>query len=387
MRAVEQHAAFVELVFGEEASRLGHERGHQILLEVIEVLDRGAVRLEQLVVALGHGTRYDERGAGVVDQHRVHLVDDGIVVLALHEILGRRSHVVAQVVEAVFVVGSERDVGHVGLASRFGIGLVLVDAVYRQSVELVHGTHPLRVASGQIVVHRNDVHTLAGQRVEEYGQGSHERLSLSRRHLGDLALVEHHAAEQLHVVMHHVPFDVVSARGPMRRVDGLVAVDGHEILLSGKVAVERRRRHLHRVVFGEAARRVLHDGESLGQYLVQLLLDLLVNALGGGVYVFRNLLLVGERGAGQFEAGLLLDDVRLVVGDEVGDALHQLGAAGTQLVVRQTLYGRVYLLDFPNVRFYLLAILFGFRTEEEFDYVADYIHNVLHLISESNFIL
>ena len=74
------------------------------------------------VVAFGDRTRNDQRGAGVVDQHGIDLIDDGVVVLALHQILGRRSHVVAQVVEAVFVVGAEGDVGHVSLASGVRVG-------------------------------------------------------------------------------------------------------------------------------------------------------------------------------------------------------------------------------------------------------------------------
>ena len=71
-------------------------------------------------------------------------------------------------------------------------------------MELVHRAHPLRVSLGQVVVHRDQVHALLGQRVEEYGERRHEGLALARRHLGDLALVEHHAAEQLHLSLIHI---------------------------------------------------------------------------------------------------------------------------------------------------------------------------------------
>ena len=126
--AVELHAALVVLALRDQLARLGQQGRHEVLLQVVEAFDGRAVLLEHLVVALGHGSRDDERRPGVVDQHGVDLVDDGEMVLALHEVLGRRSHVVAQVVEAVFVVGSERDVGHVSLAAGVGVGLRVVDA-------------------------------------------------------------------------------------------------------------------------------------------------------------------------------------------------------------------------------------------------------------------
>jgi hypothetical protein len=45
------------------------------------------------------------------------------------------------------------------------------------------------------------VRALAGQRVEVNGQGRHQGLALARLHLGDLALVQHHAADHLDIVM------------------------------------------------------------------------------------------------------------------------------------------------------------------------------------------
>jgi hypothetical protein len=48
----------------------------------------------------------DQRGARLVDQDGVDLVDDGVVVAALHHLGAVVLHVVAQVVEAEFVVGA-----------------------------------------------------------------------------------------------------------------------------------------------------------------------------------------------------------------------------------------------------------------------------------------
>ena len=44
---------------------------------------------------------------------------------------------------------------------------------------------------------------LAGQRVEIGGEGRDERLALTGLHLGDGAVVQHHAADELHVEVPH----------------------------------------------------------------------------------------------------------------------------------------------------------------------------------------
>ena len=100
------------------------------------------------------------------------------------------------------------------------------DHPHRQPQVLVDLAHPLRVALGQVVVHRHHVNPVPRQRVQIAGQRRHQRLALAGLHLADLALVQHHAADQLHV---EVP-------------------------------------HLHR-----APPRLAHHGERLGQYLVQRL--------------------------------------------------------------------------------------------------------------------
>ena len=69
--------------------------------------------------------------------------------------------------------------------------------------------HPLRVAAGQVVVDGDQVGAAAGQRVEIQRQGGDEGLAFAGGHLGDLALVQHHAADELHVVRHHVPNQLV----------------------------------------------------------------------------------------------------------------------------------------------------------------------------------
>jgi hypothetical protein len=112
-------------------------------------------------------------------------------------------HVVAQVVEAELVVRAVGDVAAVGGLALLVVQVVLDDAD-RQAEEAVDAAHPLRVAAGQVVVDRDDVDALALEGVEVGGQRGDERLALAGLHLGDRAVVQHHAADELHVVVPHV---------------------------------------------------------------------------------------------------------------------------------------------------------------------------------------
>ena len=270
-------------------------------LHTEEFFHQWLILFEHLYIALGHGTADDERCTGVVDQHGVYLVDDGIVVGALHQVGRRHCHVVAQIVEAELVVRAEGDVGLVGLAACCGVGLVLVDTVDGESVEHIERSHPLRVALGQVVVDGHHVHAVAGQCVKEDGQCSHEGLTLAGGHLGNLALMEHHAAEELHVVVHHLPFQVVAAGCPVVVVDGLVAIDGDKVLarVAGQFAVEVVGRDDGLLVLCEAACRLLDDGIDLGHHLVEGLLVFLEG-------LFLYLVYLGED-VGTFVDGGVLD--------------------------------------------------------------------------------
>ncbi len=154
----------------------------------------------------------DQRGPRLVDQDRVDLVDDREVVPALDALLQAPGHVVAQVVEAELVVGAVGDVGVVLLAALLR-RLLGQDHADLEAEEAVHPAHPLRVALGQVVVDRDDVHALAGQRVEVGGQRRGQGLALAGPHLGDVAQVQRGAAHELHVEV------ALAERAPGRLAD------------------------------------------------------------------------------------------------------------------------------------------------------------------------
>ena len=171
-----------------------------VVLVALEAADHAG----ELVVELrrvADPARDDERGAGLVHEDRVDLVDDRVRVAALHLVGQRHRHVVAEVVEAELVV---RAVGDVAGVLRPLVHRVEVTRDHEADVEaeeVVHPAHPLRVERGEVVVHGDEVDALAGERVEVHGQRRHEGLALARLHLGDPPEVEGGAAHQLHVVV------------------------------------------------------------------------------------------------------------------------------------------------------------------------------------------
>jgi hypothetical protein len=119
-------------------------------------------------------------------------------VAALHHLGAVVFHVVAQVVEAEFVVGRVGDVAGVGLAA-----LVIVHAMGDdaggQAEEAIDLAHPFGVATGQVVVDGDNMDAIARKRVEIDRKGCDQGLAFTGLHFGDGVFIEDHAADQLDV--------------------------------------------------------------------------------------------------------------------------------------------------------------------------------------------
>ena len=172
--------------------------GNTLAGELGDELIHHSIELGGLLALAGD----DQGGTGLIDEDGVHLVHDGKGVAPLDQLLGVDGHVIPQVVKAELVVGS---VGDVGVVSRLlGRTHHPVDhQAHGQTHEAVDLAHPLGVTLGQVVVDGDDVHALAGQRVQVGGQGGHQGLAFAGLHLGDAALMQDDAADELHPVGAH----------------------------------------------------------------------------------------------------------------------------------------------------------------------------------------
>ena len=84
------------------------------------------------------------------------------------------------------------------------VGQRVLDAADRKAQGPIDLSHPLGVASGQIIIDRDDVNALAFQGVEVGRKCCDQRLSFTGLHLGDLPLVQENSADELDIEVAHV---------------------------------------------------------------------------------------------------------------------------------------------------------------------------------------
>ena len=197
-----QQAGGVQLLLDELVALVGQGRLVELFLDIVMALVELGDHLVDLDVeirlVLGRA-RDDQRRPGLVDQDRVDLVHDREIVIPLVDVLEVDLHVVAQVVEGELVV---RAVGHVALVGGvlLFLGLLRNDDADAHAQRVIDLAHPLGVATGQVVVHRDHVHPATGERVEIDGHDGGERLALAGLHLGNVAAMQEDRADHLHVI-------------------------------------------------------------------------------------------------------------------------------------------------------------------------------------------
>jgi len=147
--------------------------------------------------------RDDQRRARFIDQNRIDFIDNREIEAALDPLRRFEHHVVAQIIEAEFVVGAVRDIRCIRSLFAVVIHLRQIDAG-RQAEPAVQPSHAGSVTLRQIVVDGNDVHALAGQAIQVRRQSRHQGFALAGTHFCNLALVYHHAADQLDIEMAHL---------------------------------------------------------------------------------------------------------------------------------------------------------------------------------------
>ena len=189
----------------------------------------------------------------------------------LYKVGRRDGHIVAQIVEAEFIVRSECNVGQISFSTFRRIRPMFVYTVHRQTIEHIKWAHPFRVTLGQIVVHRYDVDAVSCQRIKENRERCNQSFTLTCGHLGDLSLMESDSSEDLHVVMNHFPFEVVASGSPVIMVNRFVTVDGDEVVcwIPSQFAVKIRCRNHGFFILCKPASRIFDNAESNGHYLVQ----------------------------------------------------------------------------------------------------------------------
>src|SRR5690606_33429703 len=102
------------------------------------------------------------------------------------------------------------------------------------------GPVPLGIAPRQIVVYRYDMYALSRKGVEVSRQCADQRFTLAGGHLCNFTLVEHNTANELYVVVHHVPGHLRACGIPPVFPNRLIAVDQHISLGGGDLSIKIR---------------------------------------------------------------------------------------------------------------------------------------------------
>ena len=267
---------------------------------------------------------------------------------ALHEVFGRHGHVVTQIVETEFVVRTEGNIGLVGAATGFRVGLMLVDAVYAQAMEHIDGAHPFRVTLGQIVIDCYYVNTVTRQGIEEYREGSYEGFTFTGSHFGNFTLVQYDTTEELHVVVYHVPLCVISTGYPVVLVDSFVAFNTYKIVRGGQLAVKIVGRYLYFWVFSKAAGCTFYDGKGFGKGCIEFYFIALQYFLFYFVDLVENQFAVFQRCV--FNLGFQLLNLGFQVVSGVLNFLLQLFCLCSELIVVELVDGFVGFLYLFNNR-------------------------------------
>ena len=121
---------------------------------------------------------------------------------ALHHVFLVKGHVVTQIVKAHLIVSAIGNIAGIGF-----FPLIVIQPVHNQTdgkaEETMDFAHPFAVTPGKVVIHRDDMHALAGKRIQIGRKNRDERFPFTRLHFGNAPLMKHNAAYHLNIERLH----------------------------------------------------------------------------------------------------------------------------------------------------------------------------------------
>src|SRR5690606_6875769 len=158
-------------------------------------------------------------------------------------------------------------IGCICFAPCFGVRSMLINTVYFQPVELEDRSVPLGIPTCKVIVHRNDMYPFSGKGIQVGRKGSHKCFSLSCSHLSNFTFVQYDTANQLYVIVNHVPGYRCSGSHPGVLPDGLLSLNFDMWMQCSQFPVVVERADFQTFVLCEASGSFLDYSESLRQDL------------------------------------------------------------------------------------------------------------------------
>ena len=305
------------------------------------------VFVEELIFAFWYRTTDNQRSTCIINQHRVHLIHDSIVVTTLHEIHWASSHIITEVVKTEFVVSTEGDIASICTAAFVRVRTMFINTIHRQTVEHIERSHPLGVTFGKVVVDCHHVYALVSKRIEEHRQSSHQCFTFTRSHLSDRATLlfvifnrtmKNYTTNKLDIIVHHIPHHFVASCSPSVMVDSFVTIYFYEIkaCIRRQVAIHLGSSYHNGFILSETTSCTLDNSKRIWKNIVErLIIDvqhLFFETINFVVnfFTFINL----ERLNACFE----FDNFRLIRSNSILQALHKRSTTRTQLIITQSIY-------------------------------------------------
>ena len=99
---------------------------------------------------------------GLVNEHRIHLIDNGKVQITKNELLFIDHHIVPQVIKTELIIRHISDIAAVGFSPFIRLHGIQHNA-YPHAQKLMYLSHPLRITFGQIIVDSDNMDSLPFQ--------------------------------------------------------------------------------------------------------------------------------------------------------------------------------------------------------------------------------
>ena len=144
--------------------------------------------------------RDDQRRTCLINERRIHVIDDGKVAMLLHLLSRAEFHVVAQIIESEL---ARRTVDHLALIGGqllfLGLHMARMDGPHGQSQRPEEWEGPITIALDEIVIDGNDMNLLPFQGCEVTRKRGDDRFPLAGLHLRDSTFIQNHGADDLHI--------------------------------------------------------------------------------------------------------------------------------------------------------------------------------------------
>src|SRR5581483_1593982 len=160
--------------------------------------------------------------------------------------------------------------------------------VNSKSQPFKNGSVPFTITFGQVIVHGYNVYAFASQCVQVSRQCRYQGFTFTGSHFRNFTLMQHGTANELYIVMHHVPGNKAAAGSPAVFENRLVALYSDIIFFNAELAIEIGCRGYYFSIFLKTAGCFFYYGKCFGLNFFQHFFNLLVAIFYKGIYLLVN---------------------------------------------------------------------------------------------------